>query len=114
MMSDSSIQDIGELTLLDFLRLPVELRRDLFCGLAPAHRLAYIDAYCEFDASLLTQGAIMENVISDPLTDILNGENVRQRKEFQAGLVAQELSLVRSSVQNSESNVKPFPGDNDE
>ena len=113
-MSDSFVAEISEISLLDYLRLPVEIRREVFIKLAPVHRLAYIDAYCELDIAVMTQGAIMENVISDPLTDILNGQNVRQRKEAQAALISRELTLVRSDTPSTDSNVKPFQGDNNE
>jgi len=111
-VSESFVPEISEISVLDYLRLPVEIRREVFINLAPVHRLAYIDAYCELNAAALAQGAIMQNIDTDPLTEILNADS--NRKERNAKFIKQKLELVRSDTQPTDGKIEPFKDNSDE
>ena len=67
--------DIMNLSLDEFLQLNLEARKGIFMQLPVEKRIAFIEAFCDFDPRYITERALMEDHVDDPLTDILQSAN---------------------------------------
>ncbi len=67
--------DIMNLSLGELLQLGIETRKGIFMQLPVEKRIAFIEAFCDFDPRDITERALMEDHIDDPLTDILQSGN---------------------------------------
>ncbi len=82
--------DIMNLSLGEFLQLNLEARKGIFMQFPVEKRIAFIEAFCDFDPRSITELALMEDHVDDPLTDVLQSSN--RTKIDRARYVQHEVS----------------------
>lgn len=102
--------DIMNLSLGEFFQLNMETRKGIFMQLPIEKRIAFIEAFCDFDPRNITERALMEDYVDDPLTDILQSSN--RRKIDHARHVQYEVG--NRDITPSKPQLTVIPGGKDE
>lgn len=102
--------DIMSISLGEFLQLGQEARKEIFMQLPVEKRIAFIEAFCDFDPRYITERALMEDHVDDPLTDILQSAN--QTKIDHARYIQHEVG--NRELTPSKPQLTVIPGGKDE